>query len=380
MSKTKKMKTHTHHEAPNEEITSKPKCIIKTFFPTERVEPNAFRLNYNTIIYGDRADPERPDDTTGIFVYNIDTNSNELLSSWHSMKYYPRRHFLIFSKTRNTLYSVGGMNVKENLIPYDCIMVFNVSTRKGTIVPINETIGTNPRAVLTDNDNHLHIIGGYTSEGNHRHIKLDLTTMKTTQIHSFEETNPNISEQGVLFNKTTNQIYMFGGISFWDFGSFRWRQYDDFWVCDMKLNHDKAKKVICAWYKVADIPMEIISIILSYDGYNWYKNDIYKLPSKIRAFGHILYDDRVIIMFGGEEIKVNNVNTIYYLDLNDTKGWIKSSFSLQKAGLYSVVMMDKDTIYVLPCSCGHQEYFAIKLNKILPETLIRESIQTSREI
>ena len=261
------------------------------------------------------------------------------------------------------------MNVIQDNQPSDAIMMFDLSTNQATIFSLDKKVGNNARLVLTDNDNHLHILGGGTKQGNHKHIKLDLKTMKTTEIYSFEETNPNISEHAALFNKTKNQIYMFGGISFWDFGYLNWRLYDDFWVCDKKLDEDTMMKIIHGWYRDG-VPAEIVNIILSYNDYYWYKNDRFKLPKKLRDFGYVLYDDRVIIIFGGDGIDAGIGYNIYYLDLNDDKGWIKSTVELEKSGYYTALFMDKDTIYVLPSCCGHSECYIIKVNKILPQSLM----------
>ena len=345
--------------------------ILSNTFPTEKVQPNPFKYNENTIIYCDRYEEGQSNDDTGIFEYDIETSSNKLIKTWKSMKYYPRRHCVIFSKKRNLLYCIGGMNVKEGNQVYEDIMTFNISTKECKIIPIGIKFGHNARIVLTDNDDHLHIIGGNTDEGNHKHIKLDLNSMKTIEIHSFAETNPNISEHAVLFNKTKNQIYMFGGISFWDFGNTDWQQYDDFWVCDKKWDNDKVLQIIHAWYDY-DIPAEIINIILSYDDYHWYKNDAFTLPDKMRVFGYILYDDRIIITFGGDGY-FTRINSVYYLDLNDDEGWVQSRVKLGKAGYYTALMMNENTIYVLPSFCGETEYYIIKINQILPESLIAKS-------
>ena len=93
------------------------------------------------------------------------------------------------------------MNVIQDNQPSDAIMVFNLSNNKTKTFSIDKKVGSNARIVVTDNDGHLHILGATTKQGNHKHIKLDLITMKTTEMYSFEETNPSICQHAALFNK-----------------------------------------------------------------------------------------------------------------------------------------------------------------------------------
>ena len=193
-----------------------PICVIREF-PTCTVQSMPILLNDNTIIYCTRYE-EGNDHNTGIFEYNINTDTNKLIKSWVSMEYYPRFHAIIYSKHRNTLYSVGGVNVKNNHKDYDIIFAFNLSTQHSQTISFdyNATVGSNSKLLLTENDNFLHIIGGLTENDTQMHIELDLNTNKSRVIHDFTATNPNLSEHGVLFNKTTNQIYMFGGTNLYD--------------------------------------------------------------------------------------------------------------------------------------------------------------------
>ena len=173
------------------------------------------------------------------------------------MGYYPRFHSIIYSKHRNTLYSVGGVNVKNNHTDYDIIFSFNLSTQKSQTISLNTAIGSNTKLLLTENDNYIHIIGGLTENNNQQkkmHIELDLNTNKSRVIHDFTETNPNLSEHGVLFNKTTNKIYMFGGINLYDAQGFNIyagiHVYDDFWICDAKITNYTATKIISVWFDI----------------------------------------------------------------------------------------------------------------------------------
>ena len=68
---------------------------------------------------------------------------------------------------------------------------------------------------------------------------------------------------------------------------------------------------------------------------------------------------------------------VYYLDLDSDKGWIESDFRLPAAGISSVLMMDKETVYVLPFYSTHSNYYVIKIDQILPKELIQSGKGTT---
>ena len=78
--------------------------IISNTFPTYKIQPNPFKLDENTFIYCDRYEEGQDNDDTGIFKYNINTSQTKLIKTWKSIKYYPRRHTVIFSK--NEIYCI----------------------------------------------------------------------------------------------------------------------------------------------------------------------------------------------------------------------------------------------------------------------------------
>ena len=96
---------------------------------------------------------------------------------------------------------------------------------------------------MTDNDNHLHILGGQSSA---KHIVMNLNTNKYQSAHDFDDTNPNIQQQMVLFNRKLQKIYMFGGINIK--GN---TEFSDFWICDIKIDEDKMTKILYSWSRYA---------------------------------------------------------------------------------------------------------------------------------
>ena len=259
-----------------------------------------------------------------------------------------------------------GCDVGDTNKEYMIVTAYNISNQESQKISIETMIGWNSRIILTHNDNCLHMIGG---SKNVTHIMLDIYTQKTTIIHDFSEVYESIMGQGLLFNKTRQQMYMFGGIC-----SPKALFFADFWICDIKMDRHKMKKIISSWSRLAlnanvSIPPEIVNLIVSFDGYNWNKNDLFKLPIALRAFGCVLYDDRVIIIVGGDTFHYAPKHSVYYLDLNSDQGWIKTEYKLAKGGWCNAVMINHDAIYVLPYY-DWDDYYEIAVDDILPQRLI----------
>ena len=58
------------------------------------------------------------DDQKGIFEHNPNDDSDKLIKTWKSIEYYPRWNAMIYSKTRNTLYSARGKHIKPDNVSY----------------------------------------------------------------------------------------------------------------------------------------------------------------------------------------------------------------------------------------------------------------------
>ena len=286
------------------------------------------KLSDDAIIYCTRYEEEIPQ-LTGIFKYNIKEDSNKLIKSWQSMKYYPRWNSMIYSKRQNTLYSVGGANVKLHHAEYMIIMEFNLITMAAKEIPIKIKIGANPQLLFTNNDNLLHIFGGQCSA---KHIIFNLTTNKYRVVHDFSDTNPTIQQQGALYNQGKQEMYMFGGL---DFDEEEDDEFDDFWIA-----------------KTSD--------------YIWDREDKFKLPLPLHSFGAVLYDGRIIIIFGGDEEK-----KVYFLDLNDDEGWKESKFELPIGSAHHAVMMTNDTVHILPFY-DDKHHYIVEVDAILPASLMRK--------
>ena len=363
----------------NDISTCKDQKVITKEFPTIQAQPTIAKITDNTMIYCTRYELDM-DDFTGIFEYDIDKNSSKLIKTWQSINYFPRFNATIFSHERNTFYSVGGIDVKNDNKDLDVILSVNLSTMKSQIIATDLAVGRNSRLLLTDDENILHITAGLTDNKTQKHIKFDLTTNTATDVHDFSSTNPNLSEHGIVYSKSREKLFMFGGINLHDPIQDSINRYngislfDDFWICDIKPTQkmeEQTKLIISAWYesKFGIIPKEVIDIILSFDGYNWYKYDQYKLPAAIRGFGYVIYDDRIIITFGGIG-RQRYLNDIYYLDLNSKNGWETSTFQLQVAGMYNALLIDGDTVHLFPFYSGHNTYYILKVSHVLPKSLI----------
>ena len=71
-------------------------------FPTERVEPNPSKFTHDTIIYCDRYDATLDPTQSGVFVHNINNESNKLVTTWEKWEYYPHlllAHFYVQALT-----------------------------------------------------------------------------------------------------------------------------------------------------------------------------------------------------------------------------------------------------------------------------------------
>eukprot|EP01084_Bolivina_argentea_P216341 367570_1 len=310
-------------------FNKKGKCITRAF-KTANVQPTPCIFGDNKIIYCTRYEPEN-ELSTGIFQYNTLTNYHTTIALWKDIKYYPRWNTTIVSSKRNIFISAAGVNVKNGNENYALLLIFNLKTKQHSKINIGMQLGKNPKLLFSNNDNHLHIIGG-TESG--KHMLFDLTNNQMSQIYDFNQMNPGISSQMLLYSKTKNVIIMFGGLH--HNGE---TLFDDFWTCEMH-------------------------------NYKWTKKDQFKLPKRREAAGAVLYRDRVIIMFGGRTPKRES-ESLYYLDLKGINGWNKSKITLPKGGRYNAILMKNDKIHVLPYY-SHEHHYEINVTDILPHLLLKD--------
>ena len=231
---------------------------LTNFFLTRKVNLYPSKLSDDKIIYSNRY--EQGNGNTGIFEYNIRKGSNELIVPWSSIKYYPRFNSIIYSKIHNTLYSVGGWNVKHYKQKYKIIMIYNLSSGTAEKIQVELEIGKNPSLLLTHNDNYLHILCGDSSS---KHILVDLNTNKYQIIHDFVDDFKKLWQQGAIYNPQAGEIYMFGG-----YGGHGNPGFTNFWVCDIKIDQTNMRKIINSWSrlifnKTDNIPSEIVNEMLS---------------------------------------------------------------------------------------------------------------------
>ena len=82
-----------------------------------------------------------------------------------------------------------------------------------------------------------------------------------------------------------------------------------------------------------------------FNGYSqWFIKDKFKLPAPLHSFGAVFRYNRIIIIFGGYP----NRNSVYYLDVSGDVGWVHSKFKLPKGDRFNALLMDKDTIHIMP--------------------------------
>ena len=126
-------------------------------------------------------------------------------------------------------------------------------------IDFKSQIGTSPKVIFTKNEDNLHIVGG---NQNNVHIMYNLSTNVTKNIVTFNEKRWN---HGLLYNKITNTMYMFGG------HVYETKEHmNDF----LTLNLNKKSN------------------------YKWMKNTKKSMLRKMGSFGYVLYDNRIIITFG----------------------------------------------------------------------------------
>ena len=179
------------------------------------------------------------------------------------------------------------------------------------------------------------------------------------------------------------------------------KSFDDFWSLD--LNHpyslhsmeENMKLFVQSYtnyimdnkngkcfrdYNVFIIPSNMVDVICKFVGEfidemhlsQWKMDKKRRLKVPLSAFGHILYDNRIIITFGGETKHLEWIKDIYYLDLtNHKKGWKKSKLQMDRVGACNALIIG-DTVHILPFN-DYKQHYKITIYQILPEKLLSTS-------
>merc|ERR1712154_306599 len=186
-----------------------------------------------------------------------------------------------------------------------------------------------------------------------------------------------------------NTLIMFGGRSY----SER-TPYDTFWTLDLNnkcslLSIEQSTEYLVKGYvyqmflkyddyKDLMYPLSLNDIVINYLGEDinsshWMNSENNKMMKKLSAFGYVLYDDRILIIFGGSTVDDKKVDDIYYIDLmskdKESEGWKESTMKCPKSGDCQAVLVDDETIHIIPYY-EYTEHFSIDVSYLIPSNLL----------
>eukprot|EP01084_Bolivina_argentea_P212054 360545_1 len=343
-------------------------------FPTKSIQRFPFQIpGARKIIYCTRYEAENVN-KCGIFDYDIETEQHKVIKLWKSVNYYPRWNVSIYNKTEHSIIFVGGVDMTNNKKKYESIMIYNIETNIMKNIDF-KTIGGNSRIILTNDDKYLHIIGGRV---NRMHIRYNLLTNESNTIHSFHDTISYIQAHALLYNPLSNRLMLFGG------RTIKTKTYHDgFWILDLNdtissLSVDQRSLYLVSGYitqlinntdykqRNHDMFFAYILMFLG-DDINisvWKFCATKKMPRKMCQFGYILYNNRIIITFGGRT-ENGSIDNIYYMDtFDDNSSWKEAAVTIPKRGGYNAVLIDNKTVHLLPFY-NHYDHFYVDINKII---------------
>eukprot|EP01083_Nonionella_stella_P217571 781054_1 len=275
-------------------------------------------------------------DNRGICEYDLAEDEHKIITLWSSKQLYPCGSAGVYSPMKNQIIFVGGEATGEAFHTtrekYKQIMIYDRTQATFTKLNFETIIGTQPVLALTNNDEHLHIIGG---SNNCNHILYNLSTNTSETIHSFGA-NPAMCGHALIHHKETNTLIMLGGCS-----DTTGAYYDTFWALNLN-NH------------------------------SWVNNKKRKLPKKMKGFGYVLYDDRIIITFGGAS-REGAVNNIYYIDLFGDDNWKESKIKCPRGEQCQAVLINNDLVEIVPWIGAHPTHSSIKIAELLPPSLISKT-------
>eukprot|EP01084_Bolivina_argentea_P260561 440056_1 len=330
-------------------------------FPTSLIQHAAFSINgTDTIIYSTNYDREHAG-KGGIFQYYIKTDSHKTIQLWKTTKYCLGGYVSIYNPTTNEIIFVGGYDYCNNS-NCESIVIFSLNNKTMKHIDIKTEIGKEARLALTHNDLYLHIVGGTKND---HHIIINLETNKVLKkennIYSFKKiklgstqyvgdvyAQYGIMGHQLIYNKLTNTLIMLGGYtdsktsSHFSCHILRADDYTyfDFWTLDLSdINNNKWKPYKTGW----------------------------KLPQYM-GFTSVLYDNRIIINFGGWGYQ-RCIDDVYYMDIFGDGKWKIAEVKCPKPGKCNVVITDNKTVHVLPWD-RYTDHFCINIADLLPETVL----------
>ena len=325
-----------------------------------------FYIDNIQIIYTTRYELDNKD-KTGIIAYDLEKGNHIYLKLWRDTDYYPRWMISEYDPIRNQIIFAGGCNVNKDNANYKKMAFYNLKTNGVSTIDVDFEIGSNCKAILLRNK--FHIIGG---QKNDKHIIYNLAANKSFILYDFVDDNPQIQEQGLIYDEIRNKLYMFGG-----YHLAQYKYYDTFWELDLNQKLSGLSMKECSKYLV-DGYMKLIFDNIKYDILlnteilrflgdtnivnQWRLNDKFKLINGSRSFGTIFYKNRYIVIFGGIE-NHTLVDCIYYLDILSDDGWKESDFKLPRRGMCNTIL-NGDRVHIMPYY-AYNGHWSIDVHRIL---------------
>ena len=114
------------------------------------------------------------EDESGIYEYDINTDQHQLIASYKSFNFHPGGCVVTQNGKGNKIYFVGSVDVKNQDKEYDQIFQYDLEHHSFRSFEF-KTVGSYGKAIIANNDNNLHIVGG---EENEHHIIYNLLNKK----------------------------------------------------------------------------------------------------------------------------------------------------------------------------------------------------------
>eukprot|EP01083_Nonionella_stella_P261750 890802_1 len=334
-------------------------------FPTKHLNHPVFEVEgTDKILYC--IDYNKPhNDGGGIFEYDIKSDTHKTIVLWETTNFYPSGCQPIYNPSQNEMLFVGGYDYYPQCHKHPFITIYNMTNnqlRKNEIkIEVAQQCSlSGARLALTNNDKFLHIVGGQNN-GSDFIVNL-LTKVVRTKPNNIYPFRSNDYDYGVvdhelIYHKAENQLIMVGGCASTRSRSAACCQYEsdyntyfDFWTFDLNdmmnntwKQHKKQKQI------------------------------------KYQQFTAVLYDNRVVIAFGGykwsdyRDVSNGQLDDIYYMDLYGDAEWNKANVKCPKSGNCNVVIVN-NIVHIMPWY-GYDDHFYIKISDLLPAKLLNKTAQ-----
>ena len=109
---------------------------------------------------------------------------------------------------------------------------------------------------------------------------------------------------------------------------------------------------------------------------NWNKIPSKKLPKQMSGFGYLLYNDRILLLFGGKVADEKPADNIYYLDILTAQSkWKEAKIKCPLKGGYHAILEQNaaqnvcDKVHLFSAS-PMKEHFVIDIDKLLPVSIM----------